>query len=126
MPAVVSKPVERTEMGEDPSRLVTAGRIVGVYGVQGWVKVASYTDPPELLLDFSPWRVRWDGQWHNLALAAGRRPGAGLVVSLESYDDRDQARRLVGAEVGLLREQLPPLGPGEYYWADLIGLRVYS
>ncbi|HEB76976.1 MAG TPA: 16S rRNA processing protein RimM, partial [Methylothermaceae bacterium] len=39
-------------------------------------------------------------------------------------DTRDQAEALKGAQISIAREQLPDLPPGEYYWTDLIGLRV--
>jgi len=48
------------------------------------------------------------------------------VARLEGCDDRDQAARLMGAEIAVRREQLPPLPPGEYYWTDLEGLRVVT
>ena len=126
VPAAVAMPVERTEMGECPCRIVTAGRIAGLYGVQGWVKVLSYTEPPELLLQSSLWQVCLGGQWQGLMLSAWRRHGKAYIASLESYDVREKSISLVGADIGLLREQLPAAGPGEYYWADLIGLKVYS
>ncbi len=107
-------------------RLVIVGKITGVFGVQGWVKVWSYTQPPENILDFQPWRVRLHGEWSEVPVDAGRTHGRGIVVRFEGHDDRDSARALVGADIGVLRDQLPPAAPGEYYWTDLVGLEVVN
>ncbi len=103
---------------------VIVGRISGIYGVKGWVKVFSYTEPRENILNYTPWMVRRGGQWLTLALRAGRRQGQGIIARLEQYHDRDQARGLIGADIAIRRDQLADAGPGEYYWVDLIGLRV--
>lgn len=105
-------------------RLIALGRVAGVYGVAGWVKVYSYTRPRENIFGYSPWRL---GREHRpYALEGGRAQGRGLIAKLAGCDDRDRARELVGAEIAVAREQLPPPGEDEYYWADLVGLRVVT
>lgn len=96
------------------------GYLSGLHGVQGWFKVYSYTDPRENIFSYSPWRV---GE-RTFQVEQGRSQGKGLVVKLAGIDDRDSAAALLGAEIGVPRERLPPLPEGEYYWADLYGLRV--
>jgi len=113
-------------MPKAPSELVTLGRISGLYGVRGWVRVFSHTDPREGIVRYSPWYLRLGGEWRPVRVAEGRRHGKGVVARLEGCDDRDQAARLMGAEIAVRREQLPPLPPGEYYWTDLEGLRVVT
>ncbi len=107
-------------------KLTTLGKIVGLFGVQGWVKVYSYTRPPEAILQYPRWRVFLRGEWRDCRVEAGRVHGKGLVARLAGYTDRDQAAELVGAEVGLEVSALPPTRPGEYYWAELIGLEVIN
>jgi len=107
-------------------RLVIIGQVTGVFGVQGWVKVWSFTQPPENILHYQPWWVKLHGEWRELAVDAGRPHGKGIVARLEGHADRDSARALVGADIGMLREQLPPPAPGEYYWTDLVGLEVIN
>ncbi|RMD80470.1 MAG: 16S rRNA processing protein RimM [Gammaproteobacteria bacterium] len=104
---------------------------MGVYGVRGWVRVASHMDPREALLGCAPWllRRRGDppGRWrHRVRPLEGRAHGKGLVARLEGWEDRDQARELVGLEVWVPRDRLPPTGPREHYWADLEGLEVLN
>lgn len=102
------------------------GRVSGVYGVRGWLKVRSDCEPPEQLLGYSPWQIETAAGWQSHALESGRAHGAGLVVKLAAVDDRDAARALVGAEIAVRRSQLPALDDGEYYWNDLIGLTVVT
>lgn len=103
---------------------VIVGRVSGIYGVKGWVKVFSYTEPRENILKYSPWMLKRGGQWQAMALTAGRRQGAGIIAHLEGYEERDQARELIAADIAIRRDQLAAAGPDEYYWVDLIGLRV--
>jgi 16S rRNA processing protein RimM len=98
------------------------GYISGLHGVQGWVKVFSYTDPRDNILNYSPWELAG----RSLKVEHGRIQGKGLVAKLSGIDDRDAAAVLLGAEIKVARERLPPLPEGEYYWADLCGLRVFD
>jgi 16S rRNA processing protein RimM len=102
------------------------GRISGLYGVRGWVKVFSYTSPITNILNYSPWQLCQHGQWRTLSVCEGRAHGKGIIARLESIPDRDEAARLLGAEIAVNREQLPPAPEGEYYWTDLIGLTVIN
>lgn len=107
-----------------PDELITVGEIVGVYGVRGWVRVLSHTDPVENILSYPEWLIRRDGAWQPIRLLDGRRQGKGLVAALEGIGDRDQARGLMHTAIAVRRGELPPLPQGEYYWCDLEGLRV--
>lgn len=102
--------------------LLVVGRISGLYGVRGWVKVFSETEPRDNILSYQPWYL---GAEHNSrGLVAGRFQGKGLVARLEGCEDRDQAAALVGLEIRIRRSQLPRPRADEFYWADLIGLSV--
>lgn len=107
-------------------RRVIVGRVVGLFGVRGWIKVYSYTRPPEALLGYDRWQLEVQGAWHAHEVAEGRRQGRGLVARLAGVQDRDAAAALVGATVAISPAQLPPRAPGEYYWAELEGLRVIN
>ena len=107
-------------------RKIVIGRIAGLYGVRGWVKVYSWTEPREAIIGYSPWQVRIGGGWREMRVAEGRRHGKGVVVRLEGCDDRDEAAKLLGAEIAISRSQLPGTAAGEYYWTDLVGLKVVT
>ncbi|MBI3560135.1 MAG: ribosome maturation factor RimM [Gammaproteobacteria bacterium] len=109
----------------DP-RFVAVGRIVGVFGVKGWVKVYSDTDPPNNLLNYSPWYLSHADGWQLFTVAEAKPHGKGLVARLHDCQDRDQASTLVGRDIAVQRQQLANLAPGEYYWIDLVGLSVVN
>lgn len=112
-------------MGADDNYLVV-GRINGLHGVRGWVKVYSHTQPRENILTYTTWYLQRDGQWRPVQLEDGRTQGKGVVAKLQGVDDRDAAALLMETPVAIHREQLPQAAPGEYYWTDLEGLAVVN
>ena len=105
-------------------RRIVIGRVSGLSGVRGWVKLFSYTDPRANLLDFCDVELGHEGRWRPARLAEGRPHGKTLIGRFEGTEDRDQAAGLVGLEIAVRREQLPPAEQGDVYWADLVGLEV--
>lgn len=110
-------------MNGRPRRIVL-GKIAGLYGVKGWVRLLSWTEPRARILDYRPWLLGRDGEWQERKIAEGRVHGKSVIARLDGVSDRDQAQALLGAEIAVWRSQLPPTGPGEYYWADLMDLEV--
>ena len=105
---------------------IQVGRIAGVYGIKGWLKIESYTRPPENILDFEYWLVGSADLWHEYRLCNTRYQGKSMRVALQGIGDRDAASQLVGNEIRINREQLPSLSTGEYYWVDLLGMQVIN
>ncbi len=103
---------------------VVLGRISGLFGVRGWVKIHSYTGPRESILRYRRWQLLLNGQLSDVSVQQGHRQGKGVVAQLEGFDDRTAAELLVGAEIRVDRGDLKPLATGEYYWMDLIGCQV--
>nr|WP_036275859.1 ribosome maturation factor RimM [Methylomonas sp. 11b] len=104
--------------------LLNVGQVSGVFGVKGWVKVYSFTDPRENILQYSPWILQKNSQIQEVKLLGGRRQGSLVVAELQGINDRDLAAELMGADILIRKQQLPKASDGEYYWADLIGLEV--
>ncbi len=104
--------------------LVIMGKISGLYGVKGWVKVFSDTQPRENILRYSPWYLYRENAWVRYEPCQGRRHGKTLVTRLAGCDDRDQAAALLGSVIAVPRAQLPETAENEYYWMDLEGLKV--
>lgn len=102
------------------------GRVLGAHGVKGALMVASYCEPARRLLDYSRWWLRQGNTPRAVALLGGQHSAKGLIVELDGISDRDAANALRGTEVAIERELLPPLRKGQYYWADLEGLRVVN
>jgi 16S rRNA processing protein RimM len=105
---------------------VVLGRITGLFGVRGWVKVFSYTDPREAVLNYDRWLLSRTGDSRSARVAEGKRHGKTVIVRLEGYDDRDQAAALIGFDIGVPRDELPDIDEGRYYWSDLEGLQVVT
>ena len=103
---------------------VVLGRISGLFGVRGWVKVFSYTEPREAVLNYKGLLLGRDGEWQSAKVAEGQRHGKSVILRLEGIDDRDQAAALIGADIGAERQDLPKPEDGHYYWADLVGMSV--
>ena len=106
--------------------MVPLGRISGVFGVRGWVKVHSGTAPRDNILRYSSWFLQRGEAWEPRKVLDGHLQGKGLVARLQGCDDRDQAAALVGCLIAVSRDRLPPLDPDEFYWSDLEGLRVVT
>jgi 16S rRNA processing protein RimM len=104
---------------------VVVGSVTGSFGVKGWIKVLSFTDPPENILRYRPWWLDGHGESQSWQVISGHGHGKGLVVAaLEGVNSPEQARELRGLAVTVNRDQFPPAAAGEYYQVDLIGLTV--
>jgi len=121
------------------------GRIGAPFGVQGWVRVQTYSTDPDTLLDYEHWWVRdvvrgpvrpgpsgrladprsatvAQGPWREVEVVEAQAHGGGLIAQIAGIGDRDQAARASGTEISLLRDDLPPPEADEFYWEDLIGI----
>jgi len=114
-------------MSGEPSRLIELGRVGAPFGVRGWIKVHSYTDPPDRLLEHRTLQLCRAGAWRPYTVEADGRSGGALTVKLAGVEGRAQAELLRGAQVAVPRSDLPPPSDGrEYYRADLIGCEVVN
>lgn len=106
-------------------RRVLLGRVVGVHGVRGGVKVDSFTEPRDRILEYQPWILRRNGVETIVRAKSLVRHGK-VVAAIEGIEDRDAAAALLGSEICVRRVQLPAPTAGEYYWIDLEGLAVVN
>ena len=111
---------------QSDTRLIQVGRITGVYGIKGWLKIESYTRPPENILEFGNWFVGQDDLCSEYTVSDALCQGRSMRVALENIHDRDTASKLVGNDIHVYRNQLQDLPAGQYYWVDLLGLRVIN
>ena len=103
---------------------IVLGRVSGLFGVKGWVKIYSYTDPKEAILEYRDCRLGKDGGWVDTVIAEGQPHGKSIVARFAGVSDRDTAAEFVGCDIAVPRSDLPPTGAGQYYWSDLEGLTV--
>ena len=107
-----------------PPGEVRLGSIRGSHGIQGWVKVFSYTDPRAAIFGYSPWILRRDGDQTQVEVITGQMQGRRLIAQIKKIEDRNQADSLRGYDIHVLRDDLPSLAAGEVYWFELEGLTV--
>jgi 16S rRNA processing protein RimM len=106
--------------------MVVMGRVTAPFGVKGWVKVYTLTAQLGNLCDYPVWWLRREGDWREAHVVAAKVHSNTLVAQLQGVESREAAAALKGFEVGVPREQLPAAKKGEFYWADLIGLKVVN
>lgn len=107
-------------------RRVLVGRIVGVSGTAGAIKLESWTDPRMQIFRYQPWILKTADSEREVRGCRGRQQGKGMVATLPGVADREQASALIGTDIWVLRSALPQPRPGEYYWVDLEGMDVVN
>jgi len=107
------------------NKFAVMGKVTSVYGIKGWVKVISYTQPKENICSYKTWRLDNDGNIRSIKLSHCKSHGNGLVAQFDGCDNREQAQQYCGSLVTIPRDELPELPFGEFYWHQLQGLKVY-
>jgi 16S rRNA processing protein RimM len=110
-------------------RLVEVGRLGAAHGVRGWLRVQSYTDPPQRLFEWASWQLQSQskdghGAIREVKLLEARQQGNGWIARLEGVEERDGASRLTGQMILVEHEALPPTEGREHYRDDLLGFEV--
>jgi len=100
------------------------GRVVGAFGVSGWVKVKVFTESADTLGTFPKWLLQSRDGWREVALEDFEVHSKGPVAKLAGCDDRESADALRGSEVAVPRDALGEAQEGSLYWVDLVGLEV--
>jgi 16S rRNA processing protein RimM len=113
-------------MSDDSSALIQLGAVGAPFGVRGWVKLRSYTDPPERLLEHRDLRLELNGAWQTYHIEASGRSGGQITAKLTGVDDRDRAQAMRGAGIWVLRSDLPERNDRDFYRADLVGCEVVN
>ncbi len=105
---------------------ILVGKISSTFGLKGWVKIISYTDPRKNILSYSPIYISCNSKWVKVKLSGGQTQGKGVVMWLGGVIDIEQAVPLVGTELAIRSKQLKPTRNGKFYWSNLIGLAVIN
>lgn len=113
-------------MTAERPQLITVGRIGAVHGVRGWVRIQSFTAPPEKIFEYQPWWLQTAQGHEPVEVAATAIHGQQLLVQLAGIDDREQAKGYARVEIAVDAESFPELEAGNFYWHQLEGLRVIS
>lgn len=115
------------------NKKIIVGRLSGAFGIKGWIKVSSYTEPLQNIFSYQPWYLRPAhqskhpldrSQWQSCDVVNGQMNNKGLIVQLAGITDRDQAALMNGFEIAVPITELPSLDGDDYYWHQLQGLLV--
>ncbi len=110
----------------DKEQQITLGKVGAVYGIKGWLRIHSFTDDPDAILDYFPWSLKLGNNIQTVEITDWRKHNKGLIVKVAGIDDRDIAQKLVGSEIFVNESVLPELPEGDFYWRDLIGMSVVN
>ena len=106
-------------------RLIELGEIKAAFGIKGWLKIFSYTRPIEQIFEYSNWLIGDQAEAWQIQ-ATDTRSNNGLIVKLKGVDDRNAAQSLIGKPILVAESELAELADDEYYWSQLIGLKVIN
>ena len=110
----------------DASTLMKIGQLKKPYGIKGWLWVFSETDDRTAIFDMQSWWMKTATGMKPLTVKAWRQQGSGIVAQFEQIADRNVAETMNGVTVWVEQDILPETGADEYYWADLVSLRVIN
>lgn len=110
---------------DNTDNLLVIGVITSAYGVKGWVKVKSFTQPEANFLDYTDCFIQSGKQWRAAKIEQGREHGKGIAVKFVGVDDRNASEALAKCEVAVPAQSLPELDEEDFYWHQLEGLEVW-
>ena len=102
------------------------GKINGFFGVQGWVKIFSYTKPRKNILEYQPWYFVDNETYKVIEITSGREQSKTIVAQVKVINNRDEALQLIGKDLYINKDQLPELDNDAHYWHELTGFRVIN
>ncbi|RUR07062.1 ribosome maturation factor RimM [Legionella sp. km772] len=105
---------------------VIVGRFGRPHGIKGFITVYSFTEPSDNILSYSDWHVFLNESWQPIKLLSVQVHNKTIVAQIEGFPERESVARLTNIEIAIYKDQLVPLAPGEYYWHQLIGMKVIN
>jgi 16S rRNA processing protein RimM len=120
-----------------PDDSVEVGRVLDAWGVKGWLKILPHSSDPEALFSAKSWFLQApDAKFRpgfnaftgtvSIAIDEAKTHSDSVVAKIDGLDDRDDAESLRGCRIFLSRSVFPKASKDEYYWVDLIGLKVVN
>lgn len=110
----------------DSNNLIPMGRVIGAFGIKGWVKIKTDTHEKDSLAKYGDIYVFTNGNYVLHKIEESYVQNDIMHAKFKDISDRDIAANLKGATIAVSRDQFPEASEGEYYWTDLIGSKVYN
>ncbi|KTD49682.1 16S rRNA processing protein RimM [Legionella quinlivanii] len=105
---------------------IIVGRFGRVHGIKGLITVHSFTEPRNNILDYADWHISIAKQWQPVELSQVELSDKHILVRVKGYNEREEAAKLTNVEIAISSKQLPVLEPDEFYWHQLVGLKVIN
>ena len=103
---------------------VILGKIVGHFGVRGWLKIFSYTNPREQITKYQEIKIDNDNLKSDFKLEDWKIHGKQILLKIKKFDNRNDVEIFIDNQLIIDRKNLPELTEGQYYWNDLEGMEV--
>lgn len=113
-------------MRNSDEKFIVIGRFGAPFGVKGWMKIQSFTDPEDNMLQYQPWYADFKEGFTEVKIIDSRKHHKGTVAHIEGCDTKEDTARYGNISIAVARNVFPELTGDEYYWADLEGLTVYT
>lgn len=113
-------------MKSTDTEYVVVGKLGATHGIQGWLKLYSFTEPTKNILGYKPWYIEDITGWKLMSPEASSKHASNIIVKFANYNTPEHARVLTNKKVAVLRSQLPHLKKEDFYWNDLEGLTVIN
>jgi 16S rRNA processing protein RimM len=106
--------------------LLCIGKIVGVHGLEGNLKVYSYAESLDVYEPGAQIFVKPPKKNKKEYIVNRAKPHKNIILLSLKGVGRDEAETLVDSELLIEKSNLPELEEDTYYWDDIIGLDVYT
>ena len=101
-------------------------RVIGPWGVKGWIKLLPHTAEIDMLCGHPKWWLGRNDEWREVRILGSEQKGVHLVAQIDGIMVPEEAVKLKGMDVALPRSVLPASGDNEFYKVDLVGLDVVN
>ena len=105
---------------------INIGKIIGLHGIKGWLKILSYTSPPENIFNYQSLIISNENMEETFHIENSRKQGKKILIKLDGIDDRTSGESLKESKIQIFRLDLPELSEDTYYWEDLMGFNVFN
>ena len=106
--------------------LIIIGKFGSAHGINGFVKIHSFTEPADNILNYQPWLVKQGKNWVSKTFDKVEKRNKFYIAKMEDCQDRNDAEKYVNCEIATHKDHLPKLNESEFYWHELIDMTVIN
>jgi 16S rRNA processing protein RimM len=119
---------EKAKTSPTPNEMIIIGKFGKTFGIKGWITVRSFTDPKENIVCYKNWYFKGGKakEWTKIDIEQSSLRGKNILVKILDLNTIEEVTPFINAEIAIKKSELPPLTIGEYYWAELEGLKVIN